>query len=422
MEAGQAEMTAIGDRLARQYPESNKGASVIVEPVRSGIVGSDLQTTTVFLLGVVGFVLLLCCANVANLLLARATARAREIAVRSALGAERGRIIRQLLTESIVLAAIGGTLGLALGAAILKAAPALIPPGLLPASVTPVFDMRVVLFRGRVAGGRRPVRPDSGVAGHGRIARECDGFREPFVDVARRPAAQAARVERGGRGGLVAVRRWPAGEDAVDARQRRSRLSRGGRVGDDARFQRARGKNTRYPTDEAMLGFYDAVARDVAALPDVRNVGFSSSLPYGASEFGRWMFEIVGDPAVDSGNRPTAEYTIADTGYFRTIDLPIVHGRGFNERDTLRSVPVCLVNEALVRRHFKGRNPIGARIWMKPTYDVPAQVREIVGVARQTSGQPDAAEELLQIYVPLAQHPGDNVYMVVQPSNGARKR
>jgi putative ABC transport system permease protein len=161
------------------------------------------------------------------------------------------------------------------------------------------------------------------------------------------------------------------------------------------------------------------VTRDVAASPDVRHVGFSSSLPYGTSEFGRWMFEIVGDPAVQSVNKPTAEYTVADSGYFQTMDLPIVRGRGFNERDTLRSVPVCLVNEELVRRHFKGRDPIGARIWMKPAYDVPAQVREIVGVARQTSGEPDAPEEMLQMYVPLSQYPTDDVYMVVQPSNGA---
>jgi len=96
-----------------------------------------------------------------------------------------------------------------------------------------------------------------------------------------------------------------------------------------------------------------------------------------------------------------------------------VRGRGFNEHDTLRSVPVCLVNEAFVRRHLQGRNPIGARLSLTPPFDGPTQVREIVGVARQTSGEPDAPEDLVQVYVPLAQYPTGDVYMVIQPSAGA---
>jgi putative ABC transport system permease protein len=114
-----------------------------------------------------------------------------------------------------------------------------------------------------------------------------------------------------------------------------------------------------------------------------------------------------------------AEYTTADPGYFSTLDLPIVRGRGFNDRDTLRSVPVCLVNEAFVRRHFQGRNPIGTRLSLTAPFNGPTQIREIVGVARQTSGQPDAPEELVQVYVPLAQYPTGDVYMVIQPSVGA---
>jgi putative ABC transport system permease protein len=114
-----------------------------------------------------------------------------------------------------------------------------------------------------------------------------------------------------------------------------------------------------------------------------------------------------------------AEYTTADPGYFSTLDPPIVRGRGFNERDTLRSEPVCLVNEAFVRRHFQGRNPICARLALTAPFNGPTQIREIVGVARQTSGQPDAPEELVQVYVPLAQFPTGDVYMVVQPSAGA---
>src|SRR4029453_9643455 len=109
-------------------------------------------------------------------------------------------------------------------------------------------------------------------------------------------------------------------------------------------------------TDEAVGHFYEAVSRDTSALPDIRQVGWASSLPYGTSELGRWRFEIVGDSPVAERNQPTAEYTTADPGYFRTLDLPIVSGRGFNERDTLRSVPVCLVNEGFVRRPFKKPN------------------------------------------------------------------
>jgi putative ABC transport system permease protein len=339
--------------------------------------------------------------------------------VRSALGAERGRIIRQLLTESLVLASLGGILGLGIGAAILRAAPALIPPGLLPAAVTPAFDLRVVLFSGAatlavgVLFGLVPAWQATGVSLASVMASESRsstsrGSRLRKLLVSSEVAAAVLLLC--GAGLLMKTLLTLISGDPGYGAPAESVLT--------LDFSVPSGKDTRYPTDEALSGFYDTVARDVAALPEVRRVGWSSSLPYGTSELGRWMFEIVGDPPVESGRRPTAEYTVADPGYFQTLDLPIVYGRGFNERDALRSVPVCLVNEAFVRRHFKGRDPIGVRLWLKPTYDRPAQVREIVGVVRQTSGEPDAPE-LLQVYAPLAQYPIGDVYMVVQPSSGS---
>jgi putative ABC transport system permease protein len=418
MEAAQAELSVIAARLARAHPEPNKDAGVTVEPIREAIVGSDLATTSVFLLGVVGFVLLLCCANVANLLLARATARAREIAVRSALGAERGRIIRQLLTESLVLAMFGGLLGIGIGAVILWAAPALIPVGLLPAAVTPAFDVRVVMFGAAAAlavgvvFGVIPAWQATGgslamvLASESR-ASTSTSWRLRSLLVSAEVAA--AVVLLCGAGLLLQTLLRLVGGDTGYRAPSESVLT--------LDFSVRTGKDSRYPTEEALIQFYDAVSRDVNALPEVHRVGWASSLPYGTRELGRWAFEIIGDPQVEARDRPTAEYTTADPGYFRTLDLPIVGGRGFNERDTLHSVPVCLVNEAFVRRHFTGRNPIGARLSL--TAGPSAQLREIVGVARQTSGQPDAPEELLQVYVPLAQFPTGDVYMVVQPSVGA---
>jgi putative ABC transport system permease protein len=419
-EVAQAELNVIAERLARAYPETNSDTHVIVEPIRAGIVGSDLATTSMLLLGVVGFVLLLCCANVANLLLARTAARTREIAVRTTLGAGRGRIVRQLLTESLVLAGLGGILGVGLGAAILRAAPALIPPGLLPAAVTPAFDARVVLF-GLAAAmavgivfGVLPAWQATGGALAGVMASESRSttstsrrFRGMLVSA----EVAAAVVLLCGAGLLVqTLLKLISGETGY-------RATSGSVLTLD--FSVATGESSRYPTPEAITQFYDAVGREVSALPEVRRLGWASSLPYGTNELGQWAFEIVGDPQMEARDRPRADYTTADPGYFSTLDLPIVSGRSFNDRDTLRSVPVCIINEALARRHFQGRNPVGSRLSLSEGLNRPAQIREIVGVAQQTSGEPDAPEELLQVYVPLTQFPTGDVYMVVQPSAGA---
>ena len=133
-------------RSPRRSPATNKGHRATVDPLRERLASQELRLTSLLLLGVVAFVLLMCCANVANLLLARTSARARELAMRSALGAGRLRIVRQLLTESLVLAGLGGVFGIAVGATILKAAPSIVPPGLLPQSVPLAFDQRVLVF------------------------------------------------------------------------------------------------------------------------------------------------------------------------------------------------------------------------------------------------------------------------------------
>lgn len=136
--------------------------------------------------------------------------------------------------------------------------------------------------------------------------------------------------------------------------------------------------------------------------------------------FGQSIVEVVGDPPVDESTRPIADYQIVSPAYFETIDLPVVSGRIFHERDTPETAPVCLVNEAFVRRVLGGRSPIGMRLAIRPAAAPGAQpfIREIVGVVRQVKGRPDETEDLLQLYVPLAQNTVGDIFLLVRPSSG----
>jgi hypothetical protein len=144
--AAQRDMTAVAAGLGRELPSTNKDRGIVVEPLRDGLISGEVRLTAILFLGVVGFVLLMCCANVASLLLARMTSRAHELAIRSALGASRRRIVAQILTESVTLAALGGVIGAGVGAAMLKMAPSAIPSELLPAALKLAFDGRVAAF------------------------------------------------------------------------------------------------------------------------------------------------------------------------------------------------------------------------------------------------------------------------------------
>jgi putative ABC transport system permease protein len=422
VDAAQADLAVVADRIARAHPETNKDWSVLVEPLRSGVMGRDLRMTALFLFGVVGFVLLLCCANVANLLLARSNVRARELAVRSALGAGRPRIVAQLLTESLVLATFGGLLGAGVGIAILKVAPTLIPPGLLPAAVSIAFDGRVVAFCAVAA---------IGVGVLFGLVPAWQATRPALIQAISSESRSA--TSRGGRFRHIVV----AGQVAaavlllcgagllVRTLLVLGSFDTGYRADSDAVLTLdfslpAPAEGTRYPTFESLTQFYDEASREVQAIPGVRSIGWSTGLPYGTTEMGRLPFEIVGAPQVDVSNRPAANFQAASPGYFRTLDLPIVAGREFDERDTQQTGRVCIVNEAFARRHLAGRNPIGTRI--VTGLNVPGLFKpaawEVVGVARQMRERADEPEEPALVYVPLAQFPFTDTYLVVQATTG----
>ena len=415
VDAAASDLAAVAEELARELPASNKGRGVVVEALHEAVFGRDLRTTSMLFLGVVGIVLLICCANVANLLLARATARARELAIRSALGAGRRRVVRQLLTESLLLSILGGMLGLGVGALILNVAPALIPPGLLPGTVVLAVDGRIAAF---CATSAILVGLLFGLA--------------PACQATASPVAQALATDSRtvtGRGGrlrsLLIVGQVATAVLLLFAAGLLLRTLIAIETVD--RGYRAEGVlsmavdpiASRYPTAAALTQFFASVEREIRALPGVSGVAWASTLPLGPSYFGDALVDIVDDPPFDQRRSPTADYQIVSPSYFDTVDLPIVSGRGFDARDTRDSVQVCLVNEAFVRAHLQGRAPIGVRLALRPGADPKEDpdIREIVGVVRQVKRRPDEIVDLLQVYVPMAQDLRDDAFLLVRTAS-----
>ena len=416
--AAQSDLSAVAAGLAGEYPQFNKGRGVRLEPMHDTMIGGDLKTTSMLFLGVVGFVLLICCANVANLLLARATARTRELAMRSALGAGRMRIVRQLLTESVVLSVIGGAIGIGVGAAILRVAPVFIPEGLLPATVTLTFDMRVVAFCAISA-------LIVGVLFGAAPAWQATSFSSPEV------MGSDSRTTTGGGGKLrnllvmgevatAVLLLFGAGLllrtlIAVESYDR-------GYHAESVLTMLLDPLASAYPTPEKLQQFYDQVEAEIRALPGVQDVAYSSALPMGDSIYGgdfALSYEIVGDPPVPESQRPATNYQVVSPTYFKAIDLPIVAGRGFDQRDSKDSPRVCIVNEAFVKT-LGGRNPIGMQVSFKVVgsrIDKP-NVGEIVGVAKQVKGRPDEPKDFVQIYVPQAHDLLDDVFLMVRAKSG----
>jgi putative ABC transport system permease protein len=416
LNAARSDLASVAAGLAREFPDTNRDRGITIAPLHDALIGSDLRRTSLLFIGVVGFVLLICCANVANLLLARATVRTRELAVRSALGAGRRRIVRQLLTESLVLSAIGGALAVGVGYGILRAAPRFIPTGVLPTNIEVTFDARVVACCAVMAllvgilFGLAPAWQATGLSSAQALASDTRtgtrrGGRTRSVLVAGEVAT--AVVLLFGAGLLL---RTLVAVDTVDRGYRAKEVL----------TMLVDPIGARYPTPASLLQFYEAIEREIRALPGVRNVAWSSSVPLGDSYAGRFAFEIVGDAPVDAARRPTAAHEIVSTTYFDTLDLPLVAGRGFDDRDTRQSVPVCIVSEALVRKYLGGRSPIGMRLRLRPASapDAKPVVKEIVGVARQLKERPDETEEYVQIYAPITQLIMDDIFLLVRPTMG----
>ncbi len=398
-----AQMKVATAEFQRLYPDALAGAYFRVEPLRDSVIG-DARQSLLVLLGAVSLVLLIACANVANLLLVRATGRRREFAIRTALGARRSRIVRQLLTESLLLAITGGALGLALGFAGVRALLAVSPAGLPRVGengATVSLDWRILAFTlgaSLVTGivfGLFPAlsasRADLNSVLKESSNRAGTGFRQgkaraalvvSEVSLALVLLVGAALLIRT----FIALRAVNPGFDPHNVLTLEMSLT-----------------GEHYQTTAAVAQMVEEGRRRLNALPGVEDSTFTCCLPI-QRELGQ-PFTIVGRPAPDPKDMPGADWTEVSAGYFNVFRIPIVRGRTINEHDLAGSTPVMLINQALARQYFPKQDPVGEQIEIGRA-DGPQltdHVRVIVGVVADTHTQGLGRAPQPMMFVPQSQ-------------------
>ncbi len=399
-----ADMVDVAKRIADDHPKSNTGWSASVEPLQNNFLGPDLIATLWMLLGAVGFVLLIACANVANLLLARGMARQREMAVRSSLGASRGRLFRQLFTESVLLAGAGGALGIALAFWLTQGIMALVPPNTLPSEADVRMSVPVLLFTlsvsllSSVLFGCAPAwqvtRPNVSEllkqAGRSMIAGR-QWMRRAFVVV---EFALALTLLAGAGLAIASLVKLTT----VDLGFRTDHLLTFSVPVPDGRLQ----------GPEQIDAFYRRFLDKARTIPGVTSVSVSTGMPVFGTNFGMPFF-IAGSPVADPSQRPGAGFNMVTPEYFTTFGIPMSRGRAFTEQDSASSPRVAIVNDAFVRQYLKDVNPLEQRIVIEQLIPGVAQLGpavewQIVGVypaVRNRGPRGDFPE----IDVPFAQSP-----------------
>lgn len=397
LERAQAEMTSIMSRLAQQYPDSTANETVSIVPLRERVVGG-VRPMLLVLLGTVGFVLLIACANVANLMLARAGSRRREVAVRLALGATRWQLACQSIVETGLLAVLGGAIGLALAIAIVEALAVLLPPETLPRQREIGVDLYVMLFSAVLS-------MTTGIA-----AGLIPAWHSTQGDV-------GDALKEGGRGGsegrtahrtrsiLVVTEIALAFVLLIGAGLMVRSFSR--LLSLDPGFDAANlltldmsVAGTRQEDPARRLQFYRQVLERTASLPGVQSASLINHPPITGDVWGT-RFRLQGQPEPLPGEWPGAVYRVAHPGYFATMRTTILRGRDFTAEDSLAAPRVVMINEALSRKHWPNADPIGARIATaddKEWWTVIGIVHDI----KQADWQANPREEL---YFPLLQSP-----------------
>jgi putative ABC transport system permease protein len=377
------ELRTIEARLSDEEPEHNKNFSAEVLPLREQFFG-NVRRPLWLMLGAVGFVLLIACANVANLLLSLATSREKEIAVRAALGARRRRIVRQLLTESLLLALLGSALGLGFAWLGIKALLVISPRDLVSLQSVGLnltvlaWTLGVSLLTGIIFGLAPAVHisrlnlNDSLKEGGKSESSQASGSRRL------RSALVVSEIA------LAVVLLASAGL-LIRSFIRLQQIDRGFNT-DNILTMVIRLPETKYKEDPQLVAFFSQALEQIRHLPTVRSAGMVNHLPLYGGLGSSTGFKILGRPEPPPGQEPGTDVRVVDKGYFETMGIPLLRGRNFSDLELKEPKRVILINEALARKYFPDQDPIGQRLdvsmFENPT---PAEIIGVVGNVRYDS-------------------------------------
>jgi putative ABC transport system permease protein len=416
LDEARAQLNTIAANIARDFPDSNKDWGVTIDRYVDVFVNTQLRSSLYVLLSAVGMLLLIGCANLANLTLARGTAREREVAVRAAIGAGRGRLVRQFLAENVLLSAIGGVVGVAVGYAMMVGLKAIVPPFTLPRDVNVAMDARVISFAlalsvvtGVVFGlapALQATRPDLTSAMK-------EGGRGSTADSGRRRLRSALVIVEValsfmllvGAGLLVRsffrMMNVELGFDATNVLTMRLPIA-----------------STRFDQPERLTAYVREVVARMKSVPGVVGAAATDALPLEGFNNGM-PFLVAGSQAVDRANRQACGFKMVQADYFRVLAIRVVKGRALTDRDVKGEPPVAVINQSMATRFFPDRDPIGQRLLIQEIVPGSPQLGpeipwEIVGViADERTSRLDGTVRP-GIYVPMEQSPTFFVSVVVR--------
>jgi putative ABC transport system permease protein len=405
VEKGRSELETIAHRLEESYPNSNKGWGVKVTPLNEVVTGTVRQPLMI-LLGAVAFVLLIACANVANLLLVRSSARQREMAIRVAIGASRWRVVRQVIGESVILSILAGAFGMLIahwGIDVLLA----VAPQILPRAQEVRMDISVLGFTAVIA------------IATGLIFGAMPAFQSSRPDL-------TAVLKEGGRGTASSPGRRRVRNSLVVAEVGLSLVllvGAGLLIRSFSRLERVNpgfeSRNAiavtlslpsqKYPTADDRRRFVDRTLEEVRSLPGVESAGLSHVVPF-SSDYVVGVF-VDGRPKPAPGEDVSTNYYSVSPGYFEAMGIPLKRGRLFTARDTQDAPRVAVVSESFAKRFFTNEDPIGKRVELTQG---PSALREIVGVVGDVKQYGLDQETTLQAYEPYSQMPFSGMTFVVR--------